>query len=492
MPIIQLPDFSFISVAPQCVILTTALVVLLIDLFVKQVERINLTLTALLGVVIAFIFSQNLAPSIEPDFSGMILRDPLGIYLDQLLLVGTGLVILLCHTYAIYHPVSYGELIVLLLFATLGMMVISISADLIMIFIGIELLSICLYILTGMDKSSLASGEASLKYFLLGAFATGFLVYGAAFVFGLYHTTNLIAIGQVVASSQTVSPMLIFGFAMVLVGLGFKTSLVPFHMWAPDVYQGAPTPITSWIATGSKIAGFVALVRIFSMPSISFEPLGYIWVNGLWLLCLLTMIVGNAGALMQNNIKRMLAYSSIAHGGYLIMAFVAHGRVSDTSNLGLHSLLFYLAAYLFMTIGSFGIVLSVRKNGQECNHISDYAGFAKQYPLFAGLMSVFLFSLAGMPFTIGFWGKLWLFGSAIQAEYIWLAVVGIVTTLLSFYYYLRVIVFMYMREPDESQPFEPISISSAVAVSVSAATVVFFGIFPNTLWKVVSACTSSV
>ncbi|MGC9329735.1 MAG: NADH-quinone oxidoreductase subunit N, partial [Candidatus Hinthialibacter sp.] len=390
---IEFPAISWTSIAPQTVILLTALIVLAIDLLPRKVERVNITLTALLGVVIALIFARNLSPAYETDFSGMIFRDGVSIYLDQLLLAGTALILLMSHRYAQFHFIPYAEYTVLLLFSSLGMMMISISADFITLFIGVELSSLSLYVMSGMDKSSLSSGEASVKYFLLGAFSTGFLAYGMALLFGVCRTSNLVVIGGAILDGGAGTPLLILGFALVLVGLGFKISLAPFHMWAPDVYQGAPTPVTAWIAAGSKIAGFAALLRIFSLPGISFEPFGEYWAQAIWWLAMLTMIIGNAGALAQNDIKRMLAYSSIAHGGYLSMAFTANNAV------GVQALLFYLAAYLFMTLGAFAVVIAVRRDGRECLSIPDLAGLAKQRPGMAGLMAVFLFSLAGMPFT---------------------------------------------------------------------------------------------
>ncbi|HOJ60413.1 MAG TPA: NADH-quinone oxidoreductase subunit N [bacterium] len=475
------PDLALMAVSPQAVLLITALVILCLDLLGKKIEKINITLTALTGVVAAYACTQGLSASDEAVFAGMVWRDGWSIYLDQLFLAGTALIVLLSHWYAERQQMdAYGEFTVLMLFATLGMMVVSISADLVTVFIGIELLSICLYVLTGFNKSSLASGEAAVKYFLLGAFSTGFFVYGLAFLFGVCHTTNLGAIGQAAAMEEG-TPLLVLGFALVLAGLGFKISLVPFHMWAPDVYQGAPTPVTAWIAAGSKIAGFAALARIFSLPDLSFAPLGELWAEGIWLLSLATMIVGNAGALVQNDIKRLLAYSSVAHGGYLAMAFTARNTV------GLEALFFYLAAYLFMTIGAFGIVMLARRNGEECCSLADFSGLAHQHPMLGALMAVFLFSLAGMPFTAGFVGKLWLFGAAIQAEYYVLAVTGILTTLLSFYYYLRVIVYMYMREPESGTVFDPPAASGVIATGMAALGIVVLGVFPNLVWKVLAA-----
>jgi NADH-quinone oxidoreductase subunit N len=462
-------------------------VVLLLDLFGRKIEPINITLTALIGIVLAFIASQSLKGSAELSFSNMVIRDDLSLYLNQIFLVGIALILLLSMRYAGRNRLPFGEYVVLLLFTTLGVMVIACSADLIMLFIGIELLSLSLFVLTGLNRASLLSGEASLKYFLLGAFSTGFLVYGMAFIFGVFRTTNLFFIGSAIADGVEATPLLILGFVFILVGLGFKISLVPFHMWAPDVYQGAPTPITAWIATGSKMAGFVALLRIFSLPETSMQAYGEYWAAGFWIFAMLTMIVGNVGALVQTNIKRMLAYSSIAHGGYLSMAFVAYDDA-----LGRQAILFYLAAYLFMTIGSFGVVIAATRKGDECNTLQDLSGLAKQNPLLAGMMSVFMLSLAGMPFTAGFFGKLWLFGAAIQSQYYALAIVGIVTTVFSFYYYLRIIVYMYMHDAEEDKPFDAMIMSHKIALSFAALALLVYGIFPNWLWKTITMSTGNL
>ncbi len=477
---IQIPELSFSLIAPELIITTAAVVVLLVDLFVKDVERINITLLALIGIALAFFSAGTLYGTSEPAFSWLILRDDLSVVLDQIFLIGAALIVLISHRYADQEDFAYGEYIVLLLFATLGMLFIAASSDLITLFLGIELVSLTLFILAGFNKNSLLSGEASIKYLLLGAFSSAFLVYGIAFIFGMCRTTNLITIGAILVEDYSGSPLLILGFALLLVGLGFKISLAPFHMWAPDVYQGAPTPVTAWIATGSKLAGFIALVRVFSISDISFAPLSEAWVQGIWWLSLITMIVGNAGALVQRDIKRMLAYSSIAHGGYLSMAFVSH------NDIGLQALIFYLAAYLLMTIGAFAVVIASGHNGEERKMISDFAGLAKRKPFLAAVMCLFLLSLAGMPPTAGFIGKVWLFGSAIRAEYYGLALVGILTTLLSFYYYLRVIVFMYMYDDESESVPETHSVSLTIALSFSALGVLFLGVFPNTLMKVIT------
>lgn len=477
---IQLPIIQLALIKPEIIVCITAFLVLMIDSLIDRVDNINITLISLAGLILAIFSTQGLYGVNETGFSLMIIRDNISTFFNMIFLQGICLVILLSHRYAARHHLPYGEMVALLLFATLGMMVVAMSSDLVMIFVGIELLSLCLFVLAGLNKRSLLSGEASMKYFLLGALSTGFFVYGLAFIFGICRTTNLITIGSLVSADMQVTPLLVLGFALVLVGIGFKISLVPFHMWAPDVYQGAPTPITSWIATGSKIAGFAALLRIFAFPGTSFAPLSEYWLDAVYWLAMLTMIIGNAGALVQKDIKRLLAYSSIAHGGYLAMAFVAHNE------LGMSAILFYMMAYMFMSIGAFGVVVMLGTEKEDSMLLSDMAGLAKRRPVMAGLMALFLLSMAGMPPTVGFFGKLWLFGSAVEAGYYSLAIVGVLTTLLSFYYYLHVIICMYMQEPEKELESEPASIAGGLAVWCSAFGVVYLGVFPNTWWDYIA------
>lgn len=477
---IELPAIHLGYIAPEIVVTVTACAILLLDFFFDKLPRVNITLAAVAGLLAAVYSANGLVDASGTGFSDMMIRDNMSAFLELVFLKGAILVVLISHRYAERHGIPYAEHVMLILFSTLGMMIVAISADLIMVFLGIELLSLSLFVLAGLNKNSLLSGEASLKYFLLGAFSTGFFVFGLAFIFGICRTTNLIAIGSSAEAGMAVPPLLLLGFGLVLVGIGFKISLAPFHMWAPDVYQGAPTPVTAWIATGSKIAGFAALLRIFSMPGTSFAPLSDYWTGGIWVLALVTMVIGNLGALAQTDIKRMLAYSSIAHGGYLSMAFVAHNEI------GVSAILFYMYAYLLMSIGAFGVVALVDRPGEECKSIDDLSGLYRRKPFIAALMALFMLSLAGMPPTAGFFGKLWLFGAAIQAQYYGLALAGIVTTLLSFYYYLRVIVCMYMRGDEGVPAHEPTAFSNGLALWASAFGVIYLGVFPGYWWGYIS------
>lgn len=470
---IPVPEIVLAGIMPELILAIVAAVILLLDLFAGDNEARGAMSLSVAGLLLAFVATFGADDRLL--FSSMLINDRLSGVLDRVFLLSALLVTLMSRPYLARYGVAKGEYFVLVLLATIGMMVMGAATDFITIFLGLEMLSLCLYILAGYFKKDLLSGEAAFKYFILGAFATGFLVYGIAFVYGALGTTNLVAIAEAVrtGTGATASiPTLAFGLALILVGLGFKISLVPFHMWAPDVYTGAPTPVTAFIATGSKAAGFAALVRIFfvTLPE-SYE----FWSVAIWWLTMLTMLVGNFFALIQVEIKRMLAYSSIAHGGYLAMAFLSKADV------GIKGLLFYLVAYVLMTAGAFGVVALAGR--RERFLISEYAGLSRENPFLAALLSLFLLSLAGLPGTAGFFGKFYLFAGAIRAGYLGLAIVGILTTVVSFYYYLRVIVYMYMREAEEPREAEAVTGSGRASLVLAAVGVIVFGCFPNILWS---------
>src|SRR5882762_2119719 len=332
-----------------------------------------------------------------------------------------------------------GEFYILVLFAAVGMVIMASANDLIVIFLGLETMSLSLYVLAGFFRSRIEAGEASMKYFLLGAFASGFFVYGIALIYGATGSTNLDKLGVAVAGGAGRDPLLLIGFGLLVVGFGFKISSVPFHMWTADVYEGAPTSVTALIATGSKAAAFAALVRVLLQ---SLRPLQGEWTWLFWGLAVLSMTLGNVVAIAQQNLKRLLAYSSIAHVGYMLIGIVAGG------SLGNGAVLFYLLVYTFTTAGAFGVILLLERGGEEAVGIDDTAGLATRHPLAALALALFLLSLVGIPPTAGFVGKFYLFGAAVRSGYIWLAVIGVLNSAVAAYYYLRLIVFMYILEPD--------------------------------------------
>ncbi|MBN1148784.1 MAG: NADH-quinone oxidoreductase subunit N, partial [Anaerolineales bacterium] len=347
-----------------------------------------------------------------------------------------------------------------------GMMLMGMAADLIVVFLALELLSIPLYVLAGIAVPRLSSEEAAIKYFLLGAFSSGFFVYGTALVFGATGTTALKELLEIINAGAGDATLLLVGAALVLVGLGFKVALVPFHMWTPDVYHGAPTAVTAFMAVGAKVAGFAALLRVFVLV---FPALSVDLTPVLWALAALTMIVGNVVAVAQRNIKRLLAYSSIAHAGYILMALVPYGQEGVSAN-SVASALFYLAAYAFTNFAAWAVVIALEQAGERGLDLKSYAGLGSKHPALAAAMAVAMLSFTGVPPTLGFFGKFYLFRTVIEGGFVGLALIGVLTSLISAYYYLRVVVVMYMQEGEPVVRQE--SWLVLTAYTAAAATVV--------------------
>ncbi|MBI3163016.1 MAG: NADH-quinone oxidoreductase subunit N [Chloroflexi bacterium] len=434
-------DFS--TLLPLTILTTWACVLLLVDLFIPKDSKGVTAFLSALGLSVALGFSITQIGFTGTGFNGMVILDGFSIFANLLILTGGLLGIALAYGYIKRMGIERGEYYTLLLFSVAGMMLMAQAADLIVVFLALEMLSIPLYVLAAFARPNLQSEEAGVKYFLLGAFATGFIVYGTALVFGATGSTSFDVI-LAFASNETPSLLLTIGAALLLVGFGFKVAAVPFHMWTPDVYQGAPTSVTAFMSSGAKIAGFAALLRVFAtaFPSLSVDM-----TDILWALAALTMIVGNVTAISQTNIKRMLAYSSIAHAGYMLMAFVPYGN-KDVMPISIVAGLFYLVAYVVTNFGSWGVVIALEKAEGRGLEIADFAGLAKKYPALAAAMTVFMLSFIGFPPTLGMIGKFYLFRAAIAGGYSGLAIIGVVTSLVSAYYYLRVVVNMYMREGD--------------------------------------------
>ena len=470
---ITLPVVNLRVIAPAVVLAVTGFVLMLLDLLPPRGRREHMAFVGLAGVVVALIVSILLWGSDITGFQGMAVLDNLSLFATLVIGYATGLMLLESIDYLKRRGMESGEFYILVLFSAAGMVIMAGANDLIVVFLGLETMSLALYVLAGFFRTRIEAGEASMKYFLLGAFASGFFLYGIALIYGATGSTNLHKIGAAVTAGASRDPLLLIGFGLLLVGFGFKISAVPFHMWTADVYEGAPTSVTAFIATGSKAAAFAALLRLLLE---SLRPLQGEWVWLFWVLAVLSMTLGNVVAIAQQNLKRMLAYSSIAHVGYMLIGIVAGG------GLGGGSVLFYLLVYTFTTAGAFGVILLLERGGEEAVGIDDTAGLATRHPLAALALALFLLSLVGIPPTAGFVGKFYLFGAAVRSGYYWLAVIGVLNSAVAAYYYLRVIVSMYMRDPEGTPTTVVPSFAGALALVVALWGVVQLGLLPAPLF----------
>ncbi len=453
------------TILPNITLVVWACALLLVDLFIPKTRKGWTALLAAFGLALSLGLTLAQAGREMSAFNGMVTLDGFSTFLNVLFLGTSLLGIAIAYGYLKRMGLERGEYYTLMLFSISGMMLMAQAADLIVIFLALELLSIPLYVLAAFARPRADSEEAGLKYFLLGAFATGFVVYGIALVFGATGATALSGIAAAVAAGTFTKYLLLIGAALILVGFSFKVAAVPFHMWTPDVYQGAPTPVTGFMAVGAKAAGFAALLRVFvtAFPSLYVDL-----VPVLWALAALTMLIGNLVAISQTNIKRMLAYSSIAHAGYILMAFVPYGQPQVVPD-AVASALFYLVTYAITSFGAWSMVIALEKSDAKGLEISDYAGLGRRKPALAAAMTIFMLSLTGMPPTLGLVGKFYLFRTVIAGGFIGLAIVGVLTSLISAYYYLRVVVVMYMREGEpqtESEPWLDLTTATAAVATV--------------------------
>jgi len=465
------PEIDLYLIAPEIVVTAFGFLVLLVDVFTPKAERKSyLGIISLIGIILAFLFTLPQIGSIKTGFGGMFTSDGFALFFKVLFLIIAFLTTLISMGYVQREGIEFGEYYALIHFSTLGMMLMAAGTHLITIFLGLETMSISIYILAGMMREDKRSIEAAMKYFLLGAFATGFLLYGIALLYGATGSLHLKEVASYIASKNLLkNPMLLMSLVFLTIGFGFKIASVPFHMWTPDVYEGAPTSITAFMATGVKAAGFSALLRVFFSALPGFRP---DWTSIMWLIAVATMTVGNLVAISQENIKRMLAYSSIAHAGYILVAFVAG------NDLGTSGILFYLMAYAFMNIGAFTVVILLGKKGEENTLITDYAGVGFKYPLLAASMTIFLLSMAGIPPLGGFMAKFYVFSAAVKSKFYWLVIIGVLNSAVSVYYYLRVTVLMYFREPEREIVGLQFSPASVFALIVAVVGTLYMGIFP--------------
>jgi len=441
---------DFYVFLPLMTLVIWACALLLMDLFIPKESKWITAMLAALGLALSLGLTLSQTGRENTGFNGMVALDGFSIFVNSLLLLSGLFGISLAYGYIKRKGIERGEYYSLMLFSVSGMMLMAQATDLIIFFLALELLSLPLYVLAAFARPKVESEEAGLKYFLLGAFASGFVLYGIALVFGATGATALGGIVTSVAAGASSTLLFTIGAALILVGLGFKVAAVPFHMWTPDVYQGAPTAVTAFMAAGAKIAGFAALMRVFAtaFPSLSADLAPVLQV-----LSALTMIVGNLIAIAQTDIKRMLAYSSIAHAGYILMAFVPYGN-SDVAPVSIAAGLFYLVAYAVTNFGAWGVVIALERSEGKGLAIADYAGLGKRHPALAAAMTVFMLSLIGFPPTLGLVGKFYLFRAVIEGGYIGLAIVGVLTSLFSAYYYLRVVINMYMQDGEPETEHE--------------------------------------
>ncbi len=466
-------------ILPELLVITAACLVLALDPVLRASDKDGLVWLSLGVLAICMGLTASQMGGSTTIFSGLVVIDAYGAFWKLLLYFITGLTILLSYSYLKEERLYFGEYYGFVLLALSGMMVMVSAEDLLTMYLGTELMSLALYVMAGLKRSEPRSLEASAKYFVLGAFSSGILLYGISLLYGATGSTRLPEIAAAITGQSLDNPLLLFATILLAVGFGFKLAVVPFHMWTPDVYQGAPTSVTAFMAVASKAASFGAFLRVFV------EGLGGLKTN--WsviflLLCIATLLLGNVVALVQTNIKRMLAYSSIAHAGYALIGVVAAGQPGNSS--GIATVLLYLSLYSFMTFGAFAIVAMLRKGGLEGEEIEDFTGLARRHPLAALLMLIFMVSLAGIPPTAGFIGKFYVFMSAVDAGMTWLAVIALIFAVISAYYYLRIVMVMYMHEPGpvtDRSPQLVMSPTLSIVLACSVAGVVIFGIYPNPL-----------
>jgi NADH-quinone oxidoreductase subunit N len=471
------------AILPAIVLSISGIAVMVIEPFVSAARKSSLAWLAFTGTVAAMLALVPMAANRGQWYSNLWIVDHYGIFLDFVFLLIAAITILTSADYLERQRMNHPEFYALLLFATAGMLMMAASNELVMVFLGLEILSIATYVMAGFRRTDLKSNESALKYFLLGSFSSAFFLYGVALIFGATGSTNLIGIAEALRSTRVPLSLVELSAALMLIALCFKVAAAPFHIWTPDVYEGAPTPVTGFMSVGPKAAGFAVLFRVFLT---AFPAIQNRWASAIWLIAALTMILGNVIAVVQPNIKRMLAYSSIAHAGYIAVAFAA------TSERGVSAALFYLLAYSLMNLGAFAIVTMLGRSDDKLVNLTDYAGLGAKRPGLAALLSIFLLSLAGVPGTAGFAGKFFIFRAALESRLVWLTIIGVITTVISFYYYLYVIVQMYMREPHDE--FTDVAVPGGVklALLVCVAGTLYLGVLPTSVVEWTSSAVLTV
>ncbi|PLY00008.1 MAG: NADH-quinone oxidoreductase subunit N [Desulfuromonas sp.] len=462
------------AIMPSLILSGFGMLLLLASVFMKRGNTTPIAWMSIIALVITGFVSLSGWNNVQAGFAGSVVLDNFATFFSLICIAAAILTILMSDDYLKREEFPVAEYYPLILFTTAGAMWMASGTDLMTIFLGLEVLSVSLYVLAGYFRDQTKSNEAGLKYFFLGAFSTGFLLYGVALLYGVTGSTKIQKIAEYVSAhpDAVLNKMFIAGGLLMLTGFLFKVAAAPFHMWTPDVYQGAPTPITAFMSAGPKAAAFAAFMRV---TIIGLDGMQSDLSAIFWILAVLTMTVGNFIALGQQDLKRMLAYSSISHAGYALVGMVAWNEV------GLSAILFYMLVYTFMNMGAFAVLVLIGKKGEENLTLDGIAGFGYKKPVLAVALCIFLFSLMGLLPTAGFTGKFYIFAGAVKAGYIWLAVLGVLNSAVSLFYYLRVMVQMYFKEPTEDFAWVKINVSTAISIVVSIIGVLYLGIVPGTL-----------
>jgi NADH-quinone oxidoreductase subunit N len=464
---------EYLRVLPETILTLVGVLIMLLEAVLDDDKKGIFAPLSIVGLAAALVASIAAFGDQGPAFQNMLLVDGFATFF-RILVIGVGILAIFSSSgYLRREGSKGGEFYALILFSIVGQSIMASANELIMIFIGLEISSIASYILAGYLRDDARNNESALKYFLLGSFATAFLLYGVAWIYGSTGSTNLMEIRRVLLTNGQPLALVSTAAALIFVGLAFKISAVPFQSWAPDVYQGAPAPVSGFLSVGPKAAAFAILLRIFMT---AFGPIASAWMPIVWAVALATMIVGNFAAILQSNVKRLLAYSSIAHAGYVLVAVTAN------SGAGSAAAMFYLAAYAFTNLGAFAVVSYFSRKGEQFVKVDDFAGLAQRQPAMAAMMTIFMLSLIGVPLTGGFFGKFYIFKAALDSNLVWLTVLGLLNSAVAAYYYLRILVVMYFREPGEAaENIPPAGAALQIAVYGSAIGTVLLGIFPSTV-----------
>ena len=474
---------SFNAIVPMACVTAAAIAAMIAEAFRVPGERMPIAPLGVIGLLGAALACLALWDN-NPSSFGLVSADKFGLFVTGVLVLVGLLTLALSGPTIDRQHLPRGEYYALTLFALAGMILMATATDLLVIFLALEVLSIAVYVLTGIRRDSPQSTEAAFKYFLLGAFSSAFFLYGIAFTYGLTGSTRLDRIGSLMASqAASPTPMQFLALGLIIVGFAFKVAAVPFHMWTPDAYEGAPPAVTGFMSTGVKAAAFAAFVRVFLS---AFEPLRGSWSEVIWVLAAATMIVGTVAGVTQSSVKRMLAYSSIGHGGYLLLALVAG------NDFGKGAVLFYLLTYAITNIGAFGVIALLDNAERPNDQVKDYAGLWNERPGLAALMTVFLLSLGGFPPMAGFIAKWYVFSAAVRAGYTGLAIIGVLTSVVSVFFYLRIVVMMYMTPTDTPAQFPAVPKTAGLALIVSAILIFYLGILPTRVLDLAAASISTI